>query len=62
MQYAVADLHSKILETRPQILQFHRVFGEIRKNRMLAPPPRENPGSATEYEYYDGVETVIRSV
>ena len=29
---------------------------------MLAPPSRENPGSATEYEYYDGVETVIRSV
>ena len=46
----------------PKFFQFHTVFGEIRQNGMLASPPRENPGSATEYEYYDGVETVIRLV
>ena len=40
--YAVADLHSKILDVRPpwgsKFFQFHAVFGKIWQNRMLAPP------------------------
>ena len=39
---AVADLHSKILEARPQgskFFQFHAVFGKIWQNCMLVPPP-----------------------
>ena len=30
-----------------KFFQFHAVFWKIWQNRMLAPPPRENPGSAT---------------
>ena len=55
---AVADLHSKILDARPdpgwsKFFQFHAVFGKIWQNHMLAtpgelaPPPRGYPGSAT---------------
>ena len=42
----MADLHSKILDTRPppprgsKFFQFHAVLGEIWQNRMLAPPWR----------------------
>ena len=49
----VADLHSKILDARPPTpggpnsFNFMQFFGEIWQNRMLAPPPRGNPGSAT---------------
>ena len=39
-------------EMRPpwgsKFFQFHAVFGKIRQIRILAPPPRGNPGSATE--------------
>ena len=38
----VADLHSKILNTRPpwgsKFFQFHAVFGKIGQNRMLVRP------------------------
>ena len=34
---------------RSKFFQFHAVFGKIWQNRMLAPPPRGNPGSATYY-------------
>ena len=30
-----------------KFFQFHAVFGKFWRNRMLAPPPRRNPGSAT---------------
>ena len=30
-----------------KFFQLHAVFGEIWQNRMLVPPPRGNPGSAT---------------
>ena len=30
-----------------KFFQFYAVFGKIWQNRMLAPPPRGNPGSAT---------------
>ena len=40
----------------PKFFQFHAVFGKIWQNRMLAPPPGElappprgNPGSATDF-------------
>ena len=57
-KYAVADLHSKILDARPQpqvqILSISCSFWENLQNRMLAPlpgelapPPRGNPGFAT---------------
>ena len=56
---AVADLHSKILDARPpsrgpnsfNFMQFLGKFGKIvcwRPPGELAPPPRGNPGSATE--------------
>ena len=32
-----------------KFFQFHAVFGKILQNRMLAPPPRGNPGSATVF-------------
>ena len=54
---AVADLRGA-RGTRPprgsKFFQFHSVFGKIWQNRMLAPPgelappPRGNPGSATD--------------
>ena len=52
----VADLHSKFWGGASKILLFHAVFGKFWQNRMLAlpppgelaPPPRGNPGSATE--------------
>ena len=59
--FSVADLHSKILDARPpswgsKFFQFHAVFGKIWPNRVLAPPPGElappprgNPGSATDF-------------
>ena len=31
----------------PKFSQFHKVFGKIRQNRMLAPPPMGHPGSAS---------------
>ena len=31
-----------------KFFQFHAVFEKIWQNRMLAPPPRGNPGCATE--------------
>ena len=31
-----------------KFFEFHVVFGKIWRNRMLAPPPRGNPGSATK--------------
>ena len=66
---AVVDLHSKILDARPpwgpKFFQFHAVFGKIRQNRMLAPPPgelapppRENPGSATGGGVCQGVSAL----
>ena len=40
--FAAADLHSKILDSRPppgsKFFQFHAVFGKFWQNRMLAPP------------------------
>ena len=55
----VADLHSKILDARPtprgpnsfNFMQFLLKFGKIvcwHPTGELAPPPRGNPGSATE--------------
>ena len=61
----VADLHGKILDAPPpsEFFQFHAVFGKIWQNRMLAlpppgelaPPPRGNPGSATDYDKFDAL-------
>ena len=48
-KYTVADLRGA-RGTRPpgsKFCQFHAVFGKIWQIRMLAPPPRGNPGSAT---------------
>ena len=55
----VADLHSKILDARPppggpnsfNFMQFSGKIGKIvcwRPPGELAPPPRGNPGSATD--------------
>ena len=40
------------LQWGPKFIQFHAVFGKIWQNRMLAPPPRGNSGSATAL-YHD---------
>ena len=58
-ELSVVDLHSKILDA-PQwskFFQCHAVFVEILAKpyvsapllRGLAPPPRRNPGSATDF-------------
>ena len=44
--YTVADLKGD------KFFQFHAVFGKIWQIRMLAPPPRGNPGSATDICYH----------
>ena len=49
----VADVYSKILDTRTpsrsNVLHFHAVFGEIWPNNKLGSlPPPGNPGSAPE--------------
>ena len=58
VMYAVADLHSKLLDApASKFFQFHAVFEKNWQNRMLAPseglvpPPRGNPGSATGTGY-----------
>ena len=59
--HAVADLRGGGREgcvppRGPKFFQFHAVFGKIWQNRMLAPPgelappPRGNPGSATDMD------------
>ena len=56
---AVADLRGGARDAGPppgsKFFQFHAVFGKLWQNRMLAPspgelapPPRGNPGSATD--------------
>ena len=48
---AVADLRGGAGDAPPpggsKFFRFHAVFGKFWQNRMLAPPPRGNPGSAT---------------
>ena len=57
MKMSAADLTGDARDAPPpgpKFFQFHAVFGKIWQNRMLvppdelAPPPRGNPGSATE--------------
>ena len=43
---------ARVTRTPPWVFkffQFHAVFEKIWQNRMLAPPSRGNPGSATDY-------------
>ena len=43
---AVANLRGAPPPYGPKFSQFHAVFGNVLQNRMLAPPPTGNPGSA----------------
>ena len=43
----------------PKFFQFHAVLGKIWQNRMLAPPPRGNSGSATAQVRVSGPNFII---